>query len=323
MNEDKTEKLKAQLDHVLNLDSDKNEINYKAGRAIVELIPSIGPLSSYFYQKYIVSPSSKRINDFYQTLVDSLCEISAKVDCLDFDSPSFTTTLMYAMQIASRNHQEEKLIALRNAVINSVIIPPLDDDIQKIFLNLIDEFTPSHTRVLSAIYKCGLKKNKHSAINNEWKEVDNEYIEEKFPNISSEHEFYEQILKDLVNRNLIQNNYKKSAFSSSSGSSGNTNLNPRQATDEITRHIERGNLRNAMNTLGEVFKEYELRHKKDQEKITELTRHFNEKEESLISSLFSPLHIHTKNSVMYLINFGTTNLGDQFVKFIEKPNQDL
>jgi len=320
MNEDKTEKLKDQLEHVLNLDNDKSEINYKAGQAIVELFPTAGPLFSYFYQKHIVSPSSKRLNDFYQSLVDSLCEISAKVVCLDFDSPSFTTTFMYAMQIASRNHQEEKLSALRNAVINSVIIPPLDDDIQKIFLNLIDDFTPSHIRVLSAIYKCGLKKTKHSAINNEWKEVDNEYIEEKFPNISSEHEFYEQIFKDLINRNLIQNNYKKSAFSFSR-SSGDNNLNPRQATDKITRHLERGNLQSAMNTLGEVFNKYELRHKKDQEKITELTRYANQKEESLISTLFSPLH--HKNSVMYLINFGTTNLGDQFVKFIEKPNQNL
>jgi len=319
MNEDKTEKLKDQLDHVLNLDNDKSEINYKAGQAIIEQLPA-GSLLSYFHQKYFVSPSSKRLNDFYQTLVDALCEISAKVACLDFDSPSFTTTLMYAMQIASRNHQEEKLSALRNAVINSVIIPPLDDDIQKIFLNLIDDFTPSHIRVLSAIYRCGLKKTKHSAINNDWKEVENEYIEEKFPNISSEHEFYEQILKDLVNRNLIQNNYKKLAVPSSLNFP-DTNLNSRQATDQITRHLERGNLQHAMNTLGEVFNKYELRHKKDQEKITELTRYANQKEESLISSLFT--NLNTKNSVMYLINFGTTNLGDQFVKFIEKPNQDL
>lgn len=319
MNEDKTEKLKDQFDHLLNSGNDKNENNYKATQAIIEQLPA-GSLLSYFHQKYVVSPSSKRLNDFYQTLVDALCEISAKADCLDFDCPSFTTTLMYAMQIASRNHQEEKLSALRNAVINSVIIPPLDDDIQKIFLNLIDDFTPSHIRVLSAIYKCGLKKNKHSAMNSQWKEVDNEYIEEKFPNISSEYEFYEQILKDLINRNLIQNNHKKLAFSSSQ-SSVDTNLNSRQATDKMTSHIKRGNLQNAMNTLGEVFNEYELRHKKDQEKITELTRYVNQKGESLISSLFSPLH--TENSVMYLINFGTTNLGDQFVKFIEKPNQDL
>jgi hypothetical protein len=320
MNEDKTEKLKDQLDHVLNSDSDKSEINYKARRAIVEVIPNLGPLFSYFYQKHVVSPSSKRLNDFYQALVDALCEISAKVACLDFDSPSFTTTFMYAIQIASRNHQEEKLSALRNAVINSVIIPPLDDDIQKIFLNLIDDFTPSHIRVLSAIYKYGLKKNKYGAVDNEWKEVDNEYIEEKFPDISNKYEFYEQILKDLVNRNLIQNNDSKSDFSSSR-SSGDTNLNPKRATDEIKRHIERRDLRNAMNTLGGVFNQYELRHKKDQEKITELTRHFNEKEESLISSLFTS--VNSKTSVMYFINFGTTNLGDQFVKFIEKPNQDL
>ena len=209
---------------------------------------------------------------------------------------------------------------MRNAVINSAIIPPLDDDIQRIFLNLIDEFTHSHFRVLSAIYKYGRKKNKNGTMDNEWKEVDNEYIKEKFPDISNEYEFYEQILKDLVNRNLIQNNYKKSAFSSSQNS-GDTNLNSRQAMDKIKRHIERGNLRNTMNTLGEVFNEYDLRHKKDQEKITELTRYVNQKAESLVSSLFSPLQ--TENSVMYLINFGTTNLGEQFVKFIEKPNQDL
>ncbi|NER07865.1 MAG: hypothetical protein F6K17_37605, partial [Okeania sp. SIO3C4] len=47
--------------------------------------------------------------------------------------------------------QQEKLEALRNAILNSAIPNSLKDDIQAIFLKWIDEFTVSHIRLLKML----------------------------------------------------------------------------------------------------------------------------------------------------------------------------
>lgn len=57
-------------------------------------------------------------------------------------------TVLQATQIALRTHQEEKLEALRNAVVNSTSGQVLEDDVRAVFLNLVDTFTPTHLRIL-------------------------------------------------------------------------------------------------------------------------------------------------------------------------------
>jgi len=54
-----------------------------------------------------------------------------------------------ATQTVAHTHQEEKIAALRNAVLNSVAPDAPAADTQAIFLNLIDRFTPSHLRLLT------------------------------------------------------------------------------------------------------------------------------------------------------------------------------
>lgn len=64
---------------------------------------------------------------------------------------TFITTLLHAIQAATRSHQEEKLRALRNAVLNSALPSAPDEDMQLIFINLLDSMTASHLRVLLAL----------------------------------------------------------------------------------------------------------------------------------------------------------------------------
>src|SRR5206468_713468 len=63
-------------------------------------------------------------------------------------NPRFTSTFIHATLIAMRTHQEEKLEALRNAVINSALPKAPEDDLQLMFLNLIDQFGEWHIRLL-------------------------------------------------------------------------------------------------------------------------------------------------------------------------------
>ena len=64
----------------------------------------------------------------------------------------FTTVLMTASQIALRNHKEVKLDALRAAVLNAALDSKMEDELQLMFLNLVDSFTVYHLKILMLMH---------------------------------------------------------------------------------------------------------------------------------------------------------------------------
>lgn len=95
----------------------------------------------------------KRLNDWCEELRLRLNELSQKVDGLTPETlatnDAFVSAFAQATQAALKSHQIEKLEALRNAVLNVAAGSAPDEDLQSIFLNLIDSFTPLHLRLLT------------------------------------------------------------------------------------------------------------------------------------------------------------------------------
>jgi hypothetical protein len=67
------------------------------------------------------------------------------------DNDLFVDAVVSATRIVEHTHQEEKIEALRNAVLNSVAEDAPDGDTQAIFLTLLDRYTPSHLRILALL----------------------------------------------------------------------------------------------------------------------------------------------------------------------------
>jgi hypothetical protein len=61
----------------------------------------------------------------------------------------FIDAVVTATRTVEHTHQAEKIDALRNAVLNSVAPDAPDADTQAIILNLVDQFTPSHLRLVT------------------------------------------------------------------------------------------------------------------------------------------------------------------------------
>jgi hypothetical protein len=106
----------------------------------------------------VTAPSrGKRLNDWCEELRLRLNEVSRKVDTLTPESlatnDTFVSAFAQATQAAVRSHQTDKLEALRNAVINVAIGNAPPEDLQMIFLNLVDSFTPTHLHVLGFFEK--------------------------------------------------------------------------------------------------------------------------------------------------------------------------
>jgi len=163
--------------------------NYNALKALVSSIPAVGSLSVHFYETYIKEPSSQRLHDFLEKLVQELFILKQQIDAVSFDNPTFQTTFKKAIRIAECEHRQEKLEALRNAVLNSAIPNSFKNDIQAIFLRWIDEFTVSHIRLLKMLHY-----------------IDNYNYEDflaNLPDLEENRIFYNQILKQLNDKYLI------------------------------------------------------------------------------------------------------------------------
>jgi len=61
----------------------------------------------------------------------------------------FTDSEVMATRTVEHAHQAEKIEALRNAVLNSAAPGAPDADTQAIMLTLVDQFTPTHLRLVT------------------------------------------------------------------------------------------------------------------------------------------------------------------------------
>ena len=107
-------------------------------RAGLSAIPSLGGPAVEIFNAIFTPPLNKRKDEWIQSIVKSLIELEGKVDGLTLENLSknevFITTVTQATYTAIRNHHEEKLTALRNAVINSALPNPPNEDLQLMFI---------------------------------------------------------------------------------------------------------------------------------------------------------------------------------------------
>lgn len=115
-------------------------------------IPFAAGIAAELFSLILESPLSKRQEEWTSSLAQELVRLRDTVDGFNLEdlssNESFVTMTLQATQSALRNHQQEKLDALRNAVLNSSLPSAPEDDLQLIFLNLVDTLTPWHLRML-------------------------------------------------------------------------------------------------------------------------------------------------------------------------------
>lgn len=181
---------------------------YKVAKIIISGVPFLGGPTAELFSAIIVDPLSKRREEWIESIVKRILELEDKVKGFKIEELSknnmFLTTIMHASQAAIRNHQEEKLEALRNAVLNASLPNPPDEDMQLMFLNFIDTFTPWHIRILMFLNDP-----------NEWAEKREirypdqlknglaEALELAFPELKNRWDFISIIREDLFIRRLI------------------------------------------------------------------------------------------------------------------------
>jgi hypothetical protein len=187
---------------------EKADILYAVGKGFLAMIPYAGSPLQSLMEVVIAPPLERRREKWLSSLAEVVSSIEEKTGGLSPEELSknemFITAAVQATQVALRTHQEEKLQALKAAVLNSALPGAPQEDQQLMFLHFIDELTPWHLRVLALFNapKVWVKDN-YIQIPSWMGGAPSTLLEYCFPEIRKPAEFYNQIFRDLQVRGLL------------------------------------------------------------------------------------------------------------------------
>lgn len=184
------------------------DIAREVGRAIVSAIPAAGGPLQVAFENMFTSPIEKRKEAWLNQLADVINEVQKRVSEITperlAENEAFVTVVMQASQVAIRNHQQAKLEALRNAVLNAALPNPPHEDEQMIFLRLIDQLTPWHLRVLSVLNDPMQWMERNKIHNPGWgMGGTSTVLEHCLPDLQGQRETYDQIVLDLQGQGML------------------------------------------------------------------------------------------------------------------------
>ncbi len=121
-------------------------------RTSLSLVAVVGGPANRVLDLAIVPAYERRRADWFRRLDDRLKCLEQAVEGLTVESlrddDDFISAVTTATLIGLRTHDEEKLAALQNAVVNVALGRESAPNLQSVFLSLVDYLTPLHMRLL-------------------------------------------------------------------------------------------------------------------------------------------------------------------------------
>lgn len=169
-------------------------------------MPGVGGSISEFFSMVITPPLSKRRDEWIIAIHERLLKLEEKLEDFSIENLKendlFISVFLHATIIAMRTHQKEKIEALRNAVINTAISLPFEDNIQFIYLNLVERYTPLHLKLLKKMDDF-YPKDVHKLLLHSSGSFIKSDISELMPELQNNPELSIKLERDLVNDGLI------------------------------------------------------------------------------------------------------------------------
>lgn len=181
---------------------------HRVARVMIGAVPIIGGAGVEIFNSIIDTPMNKRKVQWMNQVGDALNDLIEKGLLTEQDlqhNETFITTVAQASMLAIRCHQQEKLEALSNAVLNVAVGHDPEEDLRQLFLNFIDVCTVTHIRMLSLMrgpeewgHKNGVEFPSCWSMGGI-----TQAIEHAFPDLQGKEQIYKVIWGDLYQRGLI------------------------------------------------------------------------------------------------------------------------
>jgi hypothetical protein len=123
-------------------------------KAAFSIIPFTGGVAAEVFTALITPPIQKRqyvwMENVTEVLRRLMTEKGLTLDSLQADD-AFITVVLHATTVALRNHQEEKMQALKYCLFNAANTSDLMADLHLSFIRFVDELLPAHMILLRLI----------------------------------------------------------------------------------------------------------------------------------------------------------------------------
>lgn len=127
------------------------DILYATTKAALGTIPLAGAAASEMLGLLIASPLEKRREKWMTEVGEKLKELEEKklisLEGLS-SNEQFVDTVLQVTTLAIKTSEEEKILAFKNAIINTALNESPNKILSQVFLNYIDTFTVWHIRLL-------------------------------------------------------------------------------------------------------------------------------------------------------------------------------
>lgn len=166
--------------------------------------PVVGGPAAELFNAIIAPPIEKRRNDWLNHLEARLRTLEQekrlKIEDLR-ENQEFVTAILEATTVALRNHHQEKIDALRNAVLNSALGNCPSDVKSALFLAFVDQFTVWHLKVMKELSDQELKGQ--ATIPKTSIETIAEVVLERIAALRGQQALAETVVEDLCRKGLL------------------------------------------------------------------------------------------------------------------------
>ncbi len=184
-------------------DSKGAERKLGLAKAALSVLPVLGGAAAELLDLVIRPRIEQRQTDWLNSLAEDLANLESRIDGFQVNDlagqPAFVSAVLQASAIALRNHDEEKLAALRNAVLNVAVSSTPGEDEHELFISLIDAFTPWHLRISAflADKKAIAQKRAKLPFPGWYMGGVSTVLEHVYPELQGRRDFYDLIVADL------------------------------------------------------------------------------------------------------------------------------
>lgn len=186
---------------------------HSVAKGVISSVPVVGGVGAEVFSMIFRQPIVRRTEEWMNDVASFLHILEEQVEGFSIESLSeneeFVTTLAHASQIAMRNHHQEKLEALRNAVLNVALPDAPDADLQLMFLEFVDTLTTWHIRTLQLFHDPEAWEKQHGkhlrrpSISSSLSQL----LYDAYPELHAMDDFSRLLAKDLYARGLLNTDH--------------------------------------------------------------------------------------------------------------------
>ncbi|MEZ0611018.1 hypothetical protein ACAW74_21070 [Fibrella sp. WM1] len=218
----------------------KEDIAYAVVKAALGCIPVLGSAATEVFGLVVTPPLDKRRQEWMNEVAEKL-KFLEQNNQIDFSSLSqndkFIDTIIQATTIAIKTSEQKKILALRNAVINTALNETPDKTKSQIFLNFVDTFTVLHLTILTFFNnpRAWFEKNGQTPPNLMIGSMSS-VLKAAFPSLVGQDELVDLIWNDLHNTGLHNSSGLKSIISGDGALAERTTQLGKEFIGFITEH---------------------------------------------------------------------------------------